>query len=240
MYEYALTALIYGVAAFVQGVTGFGSALIAMPLITLYLDLPTAVSMSVLLGLVLNTQMAWNYRTQVSRRRIAPMVVGLVPGVVFGVTMLHGVSEYELKMFMAVFLALYALYGLFFEKTKPTGLSTVWGYPAGFAAGAIGAAFSTGGPPVVIYTALSGWGKDTIKANLACFFVLTCLFIVVGHAVTGILTLRVLTLAAVTAPAVYACTRLGIMASAHLKEHSYRKLLFVMLLLMGIMMWRSA
>lgn len=240
MTEYALTAFIWGIASFIQGVTGFGSALVAMPLVTLYLDLPTAVATSVLIGLVLNSQMAWNYRSQVSKKRILPMAIGLIPGVVFGVTMLHGVSEHDLKIFMAVFLVAYSLYGFFFEKAKPAGLSTLWGYPAGFAAGAIGAAFSTGGPPVVIYTALSGWTKDTIKANLACFFVLTCLCIVIGHAVTGVLTLKVLTLLCVTAPVVYACTRLGIKTSAHLKEHSYRKLLFIMLMLMGLMMWRSA
>lgn len=236
--EYILTAAIYAAAGFVQGLTGFGSALVAIPLMTMYMSLPEAVAVSVLCGVVLNAQVGWSYRRYADRERLRPLFIGAAPGVLAGVYLLHNVPGDMMKAGMGMFLMLYAAYGLFFERVKARGLSQRWGYLAGFASGAIGAAFSAGGPPTVVYATLTGWPKDVIKAALAYFFFAVCLVSAGAHAASGMWSLKVLTMFALTAPASWFGTRFGIRFSGGIGERAYRRLLFTMLACMGVLMLR--
>lgn len=238
MNEYLLTALIYALAGFVQGVTGFGSALVAIPLMTMYLDLPVAVAVSVMCGIVLNAQMGWSYRRYADKERLRPLFIGSIPGVIVGVALLHSVPGNIMKSCMGVFLIAYAVYGLFFERVRLHGVSSAWGYLAGFGTGAIGAAFSAGGPPTVVYTSLTGWPKDVVKATLAYFFFAVCIVVSIAHLLSGMWTGQVMGLFAATAPAVWLGTRLGIRISGGIGEKMYRKLLFCMLAVMGLLMFR--
>ncbi len=240
MNDFLLTAAIYGLAGFVQGLTGFGSALVAIPLLTMFLDLPVAVAVSILCGILLNAQVGWTYRRFADRERLRPLFIGAVPGVVVGVLLLRSVPGDMMKSAMGCFLMLYAVYGLFFEKVRLQGVSPRWGYLAGFGTGAIGAAFSAGGPPTVVYTALTGWPKDVIKATLAYFFLAVCLVVSLAHALSGMWSWKVLGLFAACAPTVWFGTRMGIRFSTGMSERTYRKLLFVMLAIMGAMMLRTA
>jgi len=240
MNEYILTAAVYAVAGFLQGVTGFGSALVAIPFITMYLDFPSAVAMSVLCGTMLNAQLGWSYRRFADRDRLRPLFVGALPGVLAGVVLLRLVPGHAMKTGMGVFLLAYAGYGLFWERTRLHGLASLWGYVAGFCSGAFGAAFGAGGPPTVVYTTLSGWPKDAVKATLACFFLAVCVVSALAHMASGMWNMRVMLLVAVAAPAVWAGAHAGIAVSRRIGEHSYRRMLFILLAAMGGMMLYSA
>ncbi|UZP67791.1 sulfite exporter TauE/SafE family protein [Desulfovibrio mangrovi] len=240
MNEYLLTSAIYALAAFVQGVTGFGSALVAIPLLALFLSLPEAVAVSILCGVMLNAQIGWNYRRYADRERLRPLFIGAIPGVAAGVYLLHSIPGNLMKGGMGVFLMLYAVYGLFFERVRLTGISSRWGYLAGFGTGAIGAAFGAGGPPTVVYAALTGWPKDVVKATFAYFFFAVCAASAVAHAASGMWSVKVLSLFAVAAPAAWLGTKVGIRFSGGIGEQTYRKLLFGMLACMGLLMLRSA
>ena len=125
--------------------------------------------------------------------------------------------------------------GLFFRKT-PRGLSPRWGYLPGFLTGAIGAAASAGGPPTLIYMALAGWSKDTVRATLAWFFLCTGMVTVAAHALSGLTTAPVLGLFAASAP----CSLLGVFAGMRLArritEQGYRKAMFVIIACLGGML----
>ena len=146
MTTYILIGLILFLAGWVQGISGFGSALIAIPLLTLVIDIKAAVPLCSLSGLIITTYMAWQLRKHFDRKKLVPLCLGAVPGIISGATFLKTVPSRIIRTLMGILLIVYGLYNLFFS-VKPRKINPHWGYAAGFLTGLIGAAFSAGGPP---------------------------------------------------------------------------------------------
>ncbi len=66
-------ALCWGVGGFINGIAGFGAALIAMPLITTMVPLRLAVPSCTILGVTLCLQMAWTYRKNIDFEKLKPI-----------------------------------------------------------------------------------------------------------------------------------------------------------------------
>ncbi len=230
-----LAGCIFFVAGFVQGLTGFGSALVAIPLLSLILDIKAAVPLCILNGLIITMYLALHLRRHLDRTKILPLVVGSIPGVVVGATLLQRVDSDIIRFCIGVLLISYSLYNLFVLPRSP-GLSRGWGYGAGFLTGAIGAAFSAGGPPAIIYTTLAGWNKEEIRATLSGFFVANGIVTAIVHALTGVSTSATVRIFLVTAPFVLLGTVTGSRVTGKINQQTYLRIIYTFLVVMGIMM----
>lgn len=246
MDDFTYAALFWGLGGLVNGITGFGAALVAMPFITQLVDLNIAVPSCIIITLIMNIQIVWTYRRNADWKRLLPLLLGAVPGSIAGVTLLKHMPEYALKGCMGTFLLLYALWSLYGEtmagrerakNRRP--ISSAWGLLAGFGSTAIGTTFGIGGPPIIVYTALAGWRKDEIKAGIGSFFAVAGLIMAGTQLFAGLYTRPTLTLFAMAAPAVFIGCFLGIRISRHIGEFSYRRILFIMLALMSLSIIRS-
>ena len=81
MYEYLFIALGWFVGGFINGIAGFGAAMVAMPIIAPYIDLSLSVPSCVLLVLTLNCQVTWTFRHYINFRYLRGIVIGAIPGV---------------------------------------------------------------------------------------------------------------------------------------------------------------
>lgn len=226
---------IFLLAGFVQGMTGFGSALVAMPLLSLCIDVKTAVPLCVLNSVIITTFLVLRLKKHIVWRRVLPLCLSAIPGMVAGVRLLTQVSSRNLSVGLGVLLIAYSLYSLF-TQIRPRSLHRSWAYVAGFFSGAIGAAFSAGGPPAIIYVTLNDWEKDEIKAILSGFFLFNSYLIASIHAVSGMTTDAVLSLFLVSAPSVFLGTILGSLCYGRVRKALYLKVVFVFLAGMGTMM----
>lgn len=222
-------------AGWVQGVSGFGSALIAIPLLTLIIDIKTAVPLCSLSSTVVATYMTLQLRHVFDLKKIWPLWMGSVPGIVVGVTLLKTVPSNIIQTLMGIFLIGYGLYNLFFTIPLKR-LHRRWGYLAGFLSGAIGAALGAGVPPAIIYTTLNNWSKDEIKATLSGFFCFASYIVVAAHLITGVTTLAVGKTFLVSGPFVLLGTALGTYCYRFFKKALYLKVVFGCLVVMGAMM----
>lgn len=228
-------SLIFFLASWVQGVSGFGAALVAIPLLTFFVDIKIAVPLCTLSGLIINTYMAFQLREHCDRKKILPLCIGSIPGTVVGVTLLRTVPSEIIRLLLGILLFLYALYNLFFKIT-PRHINTNWGYFSGFLTGSIGAAFSVGGPPTIIYTTLSNWTKDEMKATLAGFFCFTSYTAVTAHLITGLTTLTVAKYFLVATPCILGGTAFGVYCYTFFRRDVYLQIVFSFLAIMGILM----
>lgn len=228
-------SVIFLLAGFVQGMTGFGSALVAMPLLSLCVDVKSAVPLCTLNSLVITTFLALRLKKHLDRKKIIPLCIAAIPGMVVGVTLLKKVRSEHLSMALGVLLVAYAGYGLLM-RIRQRKLHPVWSYLAGFSSGAIGAAFSAGGPPAIIYATLSDWDKDEIKATLSGFFLFNSYVNAAAHAASGLTTVSVLSLFIYSVPTVFLGTVLGSRCYGRIEKNIYLKVLFAFLILMGIVM----
>ena len=236
MFSFLIAGIIFLLAGFVQGLTGFGSALVAIPLLSFVVDIKTAVPLSMLNGLIITTYLAIALRRHLDRQKIMPLLLGALPGIGVGVYLLKEVDASGIRYGIGALLIGYSLYNLLIHP-RPLNPGRGWGYVAGFLTGAIGAAFSAGGPPAIIYTTLTSWNKDEIKATLTGFFVANGVLTVLMHAISGITTLATLKFFAVTAPFVLIGTTIGSRVSGRINRATYLRLIYCFLVLMGVMMF---
>lgn len=238
MHDFIIVALGWAFAGFINGVAGFGAAMVAMPLVAPFMGMTVAVPSCTLLVLGLNLLMGWNYRRSVPVARLPYLFLGALPGAALGVTALRNLPEEWLKAGMASFILIYSLWGLF-SSASQVRLSRVWGVPAGFLSSLFGTAFGFNGPPLVVYTSLSGLPKDAVKGLLGACFIVTSLLIVGAQAAAGLQTRQSLLLFAAAMPAVLLGGKLGIIYSKRVNEKTFRKIVLWMLVLMSLSVFRS-
>lgn len=222
-------------AAFISGCMGFGSALLAMPLLTLFLDIKTSVTFCVLQGATLSLLLTLQMRSHIRLSKVAPLAAGALPGAVLGLYFLKSLDASALELGLGVLLISFSAYSLCC-RPRLLRVSPVWGVLPGFLTGAITAAFSAGGPPTIVYTALMGWDKDEIKSTLTGFFLPLGVTVAAGHALTGMTTQPVLALYATSLPLLLLGAWLGIRLYGRFRTDGYRKVILVFLLVMGVMM----
>ncbi|MFH1216750.1 MAG: sulfite exporter TauE/SafE family protein [Pseudomonadota bacterium] len=238
MHSY-LIPLIFLAAGFTQGVSGFGSGLVAMPLLTLFLDVKIAVPLCMLNGLIITAYLSLQLRRHTDWKKIGPLLIGCMPGIYVGARFLKEADSGLIKLLLGVMIISYAFYNLLL-KPKPRKIQSFWPYVAGFFTGVIGSAFSAGGPPTIIYTTLTGWNKDDIKATLSVFFFTTGIFMAAAHAVSGLTTVTVLRYYAVSALFVLLGVWAGSYCYGKIRRETYLKVILYLLVVMGGMMIFSA
>lgn len=244
-------AVVVFAATFFQSATGFGFGMMAMAVLPLFLPFP-AVSMG--LPLLLIPMLAVNFAARWKAFRPGPTVtlmIGVALGVAPGVYLLARMDEEVLLRILGIVLVASALFRLresrggepsdsasgAGETPPPLGLSRRWVGPScGFAAGLLGGAFNTGGPPVIYYLYARPWPPQTIIATLQALFLLTALLKVALGAGSNILGEGAIGIALVGALPMLLGTVLGIRLSARLSGRWLRVCAFGFIGLVGAKM----
>jgi uncharacterized protein len=238
MHEYVWVCVIFFLAGFSQGLSGFGSILVSIPLLSILLDIKTVIPLTALAGVVVSGILLHQLRQVLDWKRIYPFLLGAILGVPVGVFFLKVVDKTLIEWVLGLTLVSYSVYGILFNASrgKKVELSDIWAYPFGFAAGCLAGVFSAAAPPIIIYMSLQAWSKDEVKSTLQGFLLVTGLAVVFFHSVTGLLSWTVLRLFAVSVPPLTLGARLGSALYGKVSETSYRNLMYVLLGTLGIYM----
>jgi uncharacterized membrane protein YfcA len=171
----ALAALAALAGASIQAATGFGFALVLSPALFAVLDPTEAVATLLALGLVLNVFVLIEDGGHANWRRIAPMLLAALPGLVAGLVLLALLSKEALQI--AVGLAVIGAAALQLSarrvadaRPQPPRLPGAAGVAAGFLSGALTTSISVSGPPIVIWLEAHGIGPSEFRASLAACF----------------------------------------------------------------------
>lgn len=165
---FALIATIFFTGCFVQTVAGFGAGLIVAPLLMSVgvLRLDEAVAMMSVVWVGQGLLMLWRYHQGAVWSAIWRLIVGLLPGVWIGVATRQMIAERWVLGLLGVVVICFALYSLIGPRL-PHLHSPRWAYLFGTAAGVLGGAYTTGGPPIVIYAACRRWDPDPFRGSFA-------------------------------------------------------------------------
>jgi len=237
--DYLLIYSILFLACFLHGVTGFGSALVAIPLIAMVLEVKKTIPLVVLVAGTMNFVLLVQLWRHVRWDRIRPLLIGAIPGILLGVLFLKRVDETSIRLVLGAVLLVYAVYGLLL-RVSPRGIPQIWAYLFGFLAGGLGGAFGIIGPPVVAYVSLQPWNKDEVKAMLQGFFFLAGGLVIGLYVYMGIATREVLSLYVLALPVLGLGWWLGSALYGKIQEGIYRKAVLLLLGCMGFtMIWQS-
>lgn len=229
-----IAAIIFG-GSLVQGLAGFGFALVAMPLLALMLPMKELVPLVALSGTFLTLVLFLYLRKSFSLKKILPLLAGAVVGIPAGVFLLTRVDEKFIKLLLAGILLIYSLLSLS-GRLRPRDLSHRWGYLAGFFSGLLGGAINSNGPPVIVYSSLQKWSPDEVKVTLQSFFMASGIMIVTSHGISGIITMKVIRLWGMAIPVILAGIYVGMEFYSRIDRDLFRKTVLVLLLSLAVML----
>ncbi|MEM6591548.1 MAG: sulfite exporter TauE/SafE family protein [Cyanobacteria bacterium P01_C01_bin.73] len=227
------TIIITFLASFIQGVTGFGFALIAMPILSGLTSIYVAAPLVALITLTNNTMLGIYYRRSFDRKIVGQLLLGSVLGIPFGFLVLQFMPTAWLLTALGVLIVAYALYALI-GPAIPSLQAKAWIYGTGFASGILFGSYNLPGPPVVLYGNSQRWPQEKFKSNLISFFWINAVLVVVGHGMQQRISEEVFVQFLITVPGLAAGLFSGVMLSKFFNPVIFRKVVLGLLLVAGI------
>jgi uncharacterized membrane protein YfcA len=202
--QYSTTSLvILVVTAFVadlaRGFSGFGSAMIFMPLASSVVGAQLASPLLLLIDFLTTLTLIPNAVQRADKRDVGIICIGALIGIPLG-TMVLALADPLLVRWIIAMLII-ALLLLLMSGWRFRGRPTIpLTMSVGFTGGFFGGLAQAGGPPVVLY-----WLRETAvaavtRANIILFFAISDVLIVVSYFFGGLWTATVVGLAVVTGP----------------------------------------
>nr|WP_253950592.1 MULTISPECIES: sulfite exporter TauE/SafE family protein [Pseudomonas syringae group] len=153
------------VAAYIVfGVAGFGTALVAGPVLIHFMPLSRIIPLLVMLDFLAAFGNLLPSRQSVVRSELLRLLPCMAVGCTLGVLFLLNLKSDVLLLLMGLFVTAYALYSLA-VKVRPTQLAAGWAIPMGTIGGLFGALFGSGGFLYAIYLNSRLTSKEQARAT---------------------------------------------------------------------------
>src|SRR6187455_3491092 len=186
-HESVWLALITLVAATINGALGYGFSSITVPLALLFLSNRVLNPALIIIEVPLNAYVLWVNRASLGTvwRRVAPMIVGLVPGVLAGTFLLSRVSPDWLKLWTyLVLLPLILLQAAGFRRPIRSERSA--GFVFGGGVGLLYSVTTISGPPLAVALSNQGLTRRDFRAALGFIRFAESSMTAVAYAYTGL------------------------------------------------------
>jgi uncharacterized membrane protein YfcA len=223
---------------FVNGLTGFGTAITAMGLWLYAISPATAASLAIVCSVVSQAQtlpMIWRI---IDWPRILPFVVPGLIGVPVGTWLLAQIDARTFKIGVGLFLLAYSTYVL--ARRSPWSGSAVGGKAAdaaiGFGGGILGGLAGFSGVLPVVWTDVRGWTKDQRRMILQTFNLSILAVALISHAASGLITAQVGWAVAAALPGTIAGSWAGSFIYRRLADRGFQRIVMALLFASGAML----
>ena len=171
------------ICGIVQTAIGFGSVIIMMAVMPLFLPAGACVIVAQLCGTALSFWMLRDLRRSIEWKKIAvPTAFAVVFGIV-GLFLAKGISDAVYMKILGVLLVLLSAWMLIFSARVRIRPTTVNGSAVGLISGVLGALFAVSAPPLVLYYSASTDDKDNYTSCLQITLGLQGLITLIGRGV---------------------------------------------------------
>jgi uncharacterized protein len=232
-----LAVLLAGVAAggFVNGLTGFGTALASMPFLLQVFEPVLSAQIAALIGVGGQITSIKEISNRALWRRMMPMLIGGAIGIPIGTWLLPLVPSGPFKLVVGCLLVIYAV-----SMLVLAGKVTIarGGAPreavVGLSGGVLGGLAGLSGVVPTIQAALEAWPKDERRQAFRVFNFAILSGSLVSHAVAGLVTKTLLIAGVIAIPALVLSVRAGTAAYHRLDDRRFDRLVLVLLLFAGL------
>lgn len=229
----AAAAAIILAASFVQSLTSFGFALIALPLLSLFLPLHQAVPVIVIFSLFVCLTVAIPNRKHIDIRQIWLLILAGIVTAPFGTYLLLVVDGSTLKTATGILIALFAALMLL-GRSLPIRSKRPAFVTAGSLSGLLNGSISVSGPPLALILSNQGMSMQAFRANLALNGVVLNAVSVASFAAGGLLTGELGGRLLWATPAMLLGAWLGARAVSRFDERLFKRVSLWLILVSGI------
>lgn len=221
-------------AYFMFGVSGFGSSLIAVPLLSHFLPLQSAVMLALVLDLISAIGLSRKERRHVRWDELKSLVPFGFLGIIAGAAMLSRVPSKPLILALGIFVTLVGIRYLLLEPGKGS-ISRRWAVLAGLSGGTASALFGTGGPSYMSYLVHRLDSRAELRATFSGLLALDGALRMTVFIASGLFFISLdLTMLALALPAMVLGLYLGHRAHSALSNQQMKRLTAVLLLGSGL------
>lgn len=220
------------VAAFVQGVSGFGFALVVMPILSGLTSIQTAAPLVAIATLTNNLLLCLYYRQSFDWTVVKTLLIGSVFGIPIGFWALDYLPTGLMLTALGIIIIAYAIYSLI-SPAMPVLESKRWAYGAGFFSGILLGSFNLPGPPVILYGSSQQWSQRQFKGNLSSFFSISVAIVVMGHGVQHRISADIVSQLLFAVPSLALGIGLGILLSKKFDPKMFRNIVTALLSIIG-------
>lgn len=230
-----LVPMVLFLATFIRSTFGFGEALVAVPLLALFVPVRLAAPLAVLCSITVAVIVVAQDWKQVYVRSALRLIVSSLFGIPVGLWVLKVAPDAAVKAILAFVIIVFAVYSLrpvVEVQLKNDRLAWLFG----FAAGLLGGACGMNGPPLAVYGALRRWSPAHFRATLQGYFLLASASVMIGFLKAGLWTQTVSQYYLYSLPGVVVAVLLGRAVNRRLRSGRFYRFVFFGLLLIGIML----
>jgi uncharacterized membrane protein YfcA len=235
--DWATLALIFAgalVGGFVNGLTGFGTALAGLPMWLKAVEPLIAAQLASacsVLGHLATLPAIWR---GADWRRLAPMLAAGLAGVPIGTWMLPLIPLGTFKLTVGLVLIVYCSFMLFVAGRVRLAAGGPGAEAAvGFAGGILGGIAGLSGVLPTMYGSLKAWPKDERRVFFQAFNLCILTAMLVASAVQGLVGTRFLLALAVAVPGTLTGSQLGIRLYRRLDDRRFDRVVLFVLLVSG-------
>lgn len=230
--QYIVVSCIVLFAALVQSISGFGFALMAVPLMVMVIDLRAAVVVSALVGTLSTSWQTWQLRQHRDHVLTRRFILSSCLGAPIGLAAFIWVSQDVLKLVLGVSV----LFGVVVLSRGLDMRSTHHSFDwlMGGLSGVLLMATSTNGPPLVFTLQARRINPETFRATLNTVFAVTGMISVVLFAASGKVSTEIAKLSAVAVPIMGAGVYIGTLLRRFIAPDGFRVLVLLLLAFSGL------
>lgn len=213
---------------------GFGEALIAVPLLGMFLPMSEAVPLAVMMSILVAVVVLIQDHSRVQFRSAAWLILFAALGIPVGLALLFYGNEILIKILLGAIIIAYALYKLLGKKSyRLEKDSKGWLFVCGFLSGVFGGAYGVNGPPLVVYGNLRQWDARRFRATLQAYFLVAGLISMIGYAGNGMIGTDQLKTFACSVPAIVPAIFLGRYFNSRIRGERFYTYVYLVLVLIG-------
>lgn len=231
----AVILLVSFAGAFVQGITGFGSAMVFMSFLPLVIPLSSASAMVPVMLTIIGIQVTIKLFKHINWKTIlVPLILSMVSASI-GVWIMQFFTVKTMQIILGCFLIFVGIYSFATSKhpirIKPTLIS---GGIAGLIAGIFTGLLNIGGPPLAIYYNAATDDPKEFKGNIEFNFIVMYGWTALNYAVKGSYNQETLLYLIPAAIGVIAASFLGLKIYSKFNKQVVSRLVWGMLIVMGL------
>jgi uncharacterized protein len=236
--EFDATLLLVGgfavlVAGFLRGLTGFGFALVAVPILTTLVEPLVVVPLILIHGTVTSVPLLIHARHEMQPIHIWPLMAGSIIGAPFGSWLLIILDADTLRLLIGIVAFGFALL-LLAGFTHPVRRERLAFLPVGFLSGLLNGSSSLAGPPVILFFTNQRIPPMVFRANILLLFFATNLATIVAFIIGSLFSADSFILAAAFGPSLIIGTYLGARYSRRVNVRLFRGVALSVVMASGI------
>lgn len=224
-------------AAILRSFTGFGFALAAVPIFSLFLTPVQAAVLCVTLSLGIGVITLPTYWDKNCFKPLVPLLLLSLIGTPIGALVLVDLPPRFFKLGIGICVVISCVFLAFCHPSKTPGKTfrPISGSIAGLLSGLLNGAFAIPGPPIIIYVMATEREAMRSRSMMITFFTLSSFLALTTYTANGFVSLQSISLFLFSMPAMYLGDRLGFLLLQRFGTTLYRRLSFITLFAIGIL-----